>query len=211
MGTLDIISGPMFSGKSTMLLQKLIIEASIGFKVLYINHSKDTRSAEPYSTHNPLYKEKLCQMNNISLISVPYLSDIDISRYDVIGIDEAQFFDCNDLIDSVMKMVEKEHKHVIAAGLTGDFRRNKFGALLDLEHLSDTFTKLSSFCQICANNNPKCRTPALFTHRTIGVELVPSSVVDVGGCEKYIPVCRQCYMELNSKLKNEQIERDTKQ
>ncbi len=194
MGTLDIISGPMFSGKSTMLLQKLIIETEIGFKILYINHSKDTRSTEPYSTHNPLYKEKLCKMNNISLISVPYLGDIDVSRYDVIGIDEAQFFDCCDLTESVTKMVEKEGKHVIAAGLTGDFRRVKFGALLDLEPLSDTFTKLSSFCQICANNNPKRRTPAPFTHRKIGDELEFNSV-DVGGCEKYIPVCRKCYIK----------------
>jgi len=190
-GTLDLIGGPMFSGKTTELLRRLFIEAEIGLNVLYINHSNDNRSEGPFSTHNPLYKKELSTMSNVSFISAVQLSNLDF-KCDVIGIDEAQFFD--DLVDVVEKMVEKEGKHVIVSGLNGDFRRRKFGHLLDLEPLSDSYTKLQSYCKQCAMSTPKKRTLAPFSHRISRV----GDVNEVGGYNKYIPVCRECYLHLNS-------------
>lgn len=153
MTQLDLIGGPMFSGKTTELLRRLFNEAEIGMNVLYINHSDDTRSDNHFSTHNPLYKKKLAEKSNISFISAEKLSNVNVDEYDIIGIDEAQFF--TDLYNVVKNMVECQDKHVIAAGLNGDFRRQKFGQLLDLEPLADSYTKLQSLCKLCAGLYPK--------------------------------------------------------
>lgn len=189
-GVLDVIGGPMFSGKSSALLRLLTIESEIeGTRVLYINSAKDTRSPEPFSTHNPLITDVLPP--NITGIKVKNLSDVNIyDRYDVIGIDEAQFFP--DLVAEVTKIVEEYHKHVIVAGLDGSFQRSKFGSILDLIPLSDSYTKLHSWCKNCST--PKNRVKAIFTHRLS----CQGDVEQVGGKDTYIPVCRKCYVEMNS-------------
>ncbi len=189
-GSLELISGSMFSGKTTELLRRLLIDAEIGFKVAYINHKRDTRGAGQFSTHNPLYKERLSGRTDIKFLSSGSLRELEIKEYDVIGIDEAQFFP--DLASVVPGWVDTHHKKVIVAGLTGDFRRCKFGQLLDLEPMSDTYTKLKSYCQQCAKS--KKVVDALFTHR-----IVPSTEqISVGGAESYIPVCRKCYNRLTA-------------
>jgi thymidine kinase len=191
-GTLDLISGPMFSGKTTEVLRRLFNEAEVGLKVLYINHSSDNRSNGPFSTHNPLYKEKLSVESNVTFASTDYLAFFTpvIYKYDVIGIDEGQFFE--DLYDTVCLWVETHSKHLIVAGLSGDFRRKKFGAILELEPFSDTYTKLTSYCKICAQN--KKRNIAPFTHKISGNI---STTKEIGGSDKYIPVCRKCYELMN--------------
>jgi len=184
----------MFSGKTTEILRRLLIDAEIGFSVAYINHKIDTRSSGPFSTHNPLYKETLAKKTGVAFLGGDQLKDIQEKalKYDVIGIDEAQFF--SDLAETVPSWVNLHNKKVIVAGLTGDFQRKKFGQLLDLEPMSDTFDKLSSHCRPCADSGRK-RTPALFTHRVAGSD----STVQVGGSESYIPVCRTCYNRLTDK------------
>lgn len=198
-GTLDLIGGPMFSGKTSELLKRLFNEAEIGLKVLYVNHSSDNRSEGPFSTHNPLYKEKLSQMSKVDFTSAKDLSEIFLSDkfqiYDVIGVDEAQFF--GDLTKIVEILVDKLHKQVIVAGLNGSYKRrgfgNGFGNILELEPLSDTYTKLKSFCRRCAESIPRRRREAPFTHRIDSTE----GIKIVGGKDKYMPVCRSCYTDLN--------------
>ncbi len=188
-GSLELITGPMFSGKSTEILRRLLIDNAIGLRVLYINHSRDIRGSDQFSTHNPLYKERLSgkikflSTNNIKSVSV-------LDNYDVIGIDEAQFF--SDLVGTVSLWVDVYHKKVIVAGLTSDFQRCKFGKILDLEPLSDTFTKLHSYCQRCAKS--KKIVNALFTYRTA----ISKEQISVGGAESYMPVCRKCYHQLKA-------------
>ena len=112
-GSLDCIIGSMKSGKSSELLRRLTIDSEIGYKVLYINSSKDTRCLDgvPYSTHNPLFINGL-KSENIDSIAVFNLSvGINVENYDVIGIDEAQFFE--DLVESVLIWVEKYHKYLL--------------------------------------------------------------------------------------------------
>ena len=189
-GYLHVLTGPMFSGKTSALLRLLFNEAAVGLDVLYINHERDNRSTGHYSTHNPLYREKLSERSNVSFISVKELSSLagGIKKYDVIGIDEAQFFP--DLKD-VISWVDKYGKKVIVAGLDGDFRREKFGSVVDLIPTADKIEKLTAYCQICASKTPKIIKLAIFTLRTAAT----NDVILVGGSDDYKPVCRTCYNE----------------
>ena len=78
-GTLDLIGGPMFSGKTTELLKRLFVESETdpSSNILYINHESDTRSENNFSTHNPLYKQKLEQESKVLFMSVACLADIE--------------------------------------------------------------------------------------------------------------------------------------
>lgn len=200
--TLELIIGPMFSGKSTELVRRLTIFSEVGFKVLYINNSLDVRAnSGVFSTHNPNSNVK--ETPNFKMISVASLSSVfsfsdaklkketlkcslKIEEYDVIGIDEAQFF--SDLYNKVLELVEIKKKHVIVSGLDGTFERKKFGEILELVPICDTITKLSSCCDICAKN--KKQTPGIFSKR----KTRDSSEIVIGSKDSYLAVCRECFI-----------------
>lgn len=186
---LGVITGPMFCGKSTELLRRLNISAEMGLKVLYINHSTDTRTVTPFSTHNP----SIVSIGKITGIKIEGFDSIkDLDSWDVIGIDEAQFFTGDSdayLRSHIQDWVENRNIHVIVAGLNGDSSRATFGQIPSLLPICDTWDLLSSFCVLCCKNG--IHAPANFTKR-IGDS---SSVVDIGGKEKYVPVCRDCYLK----------------
>lgn len=186
--SLHILGSSMFSSKSTTLLFKLAQQVAIGKKALYINHSIDTRSENAFSTHNPLLKDflNLSGLTMIKCLNLPELNDI--LQYDFIGIDEFSFFEN---YKNVLDYVEKGNKDVIIAGLIGDYKRNQFGHLIDLLPYCDSFTQLYAFCVQCAEQG--ITTNALFTHRLVNT----TCQIDVGAHDKYIPVCRQCYLKLN--------------
>ena len=188
-GRIDIITGPMFSSKTSTLLNRLFNEATVGYRVLYVNHSSDTRSAGPYSTHNPLYKELLSKESGVSFISVEGIEEIIglVDKYDVIGIDESQFFE--DLYEQVLKLAETHNKHVIVAGLSGDFNRKKFGQILSLIPVSDSVVLLHARCLRCVKERKKRDVPAPFTLR------LKNDGIRVGGKDKYAALCRKCYVE----------------
>lgn len=190
MGTLHLIIAPMYSGKSTYLLHELSADASIGLKTLYINHRLDTRSEDAFSTHNPLIRLET-KIKNMEFIKVDKLSSVDVSSFDVLALDEAQFH--QDLYTTVQKWVEVNNKKVIVAGLDGDSNRNKFGQILDLIPICDTIVKLQPYCKRCSMKTPRVLIKAPFTHRVA----MSSETILVGGCEYYQPVCRKCYLELN--------------
>lgn len=112
--SLDLIIGPMFSGKTTELIRRLTKFASVGKKCLYINSSIDTREKNNFSTHNPT----ITRLNNIESIKIKEFNNNfikDISHYDIIGIDESQLFTSN-LKYNVLSLVEQYDKHVIMSG-----------------------------------------------------------------------------------------------
>ena len=187
-GKLDLLIGPMYATKSVTLMNRLIIASELGLKVLYINHAFDVRSSHVFSTHHPFMTLKA--QDNIEFVSLSSLRGTRREEFDVIGIDEAQFFD-KSLIDFVKVHVEVYRRHVIVAGLDGDSKREKFGYILDLIPLCDTVTKLRPYCQECG---PK-KTKALFSHKYHSSEGTESTAVDVGGKEKYKPLCRECYLK----------------
>jgi thymidine kinase len=183
-GYLDVIIGPMYSGKTSYLLRELTIFSKMGANVLYINHSLDDRSESNFSTHNPLIKK----INDLSSKKTDDLFKLydECKEYDVIGIDESQFF--SGLKDFVLKMVEIERKRVIVTGLSGNFRRESFGEIISLIPCCDRITKLSSCCQKCAHK--KLIKDAHFSYRLNQEE----KEVLVGSSSEYIPLCRECYL-----------------
>jgi len=173
--SLEVVFGPMCSGKSTFLTIELEKYSQLGKKAIYISHTFDTRD---YSTHSKL------QFGSFYRTKVSNLETVD-KVYQVVGIDEAQFFDEQNLINFVKECVSKGCI-VIVCGLDGDCKMNKFGGIISLIPFADKVMKLTSFCGVCFNNG--AIVPAPFTKKLGGDTL--NTQVDVGGVEKYVPVCR---------------------
>jgi thymidine kinase len=175
---LEIILGPMFSGKTSRLLEiyKQCIFCNISVAV--INHSSDVRydiSTTILSTHD---QHKIPCFSFTTLSST--LSNPDISNAQVILINEGQFFE--DLFPVVSQFLQ-QGKKIYIAGLDGDFERKKFGTILDLIPLCDKITKLASLCSKCKDG-----TPGIFSMR-----LTEQKQQTLVGADNYIPVCRNCY------------------
>ena len=189
---LEIVLGPMFSGKSSFLQQQYTKYSLCNIPTLVINHTCDA----------PRYNDDL-KVDNTYLIThdkhkipcryVSSLGDIEshvVESHVVFLINEGQFF--AELRDFVELLMEK-NKIVFVCGLDGDFRRAKFGQMLDIIPLSDKVTKLASVCVMCKQANK----PAIFTMRTDSSQT--QNQVLVGGSESYKPVCRNCYVHETSK------------
>lgn len=202
MGSLTLLLSSMRGGKTTEILRLLTSETFANQKALYINHSLDTRSAAPFSTHNPLYKNT--HLKGISSFSTSKLIDIpdDIyNKYDVIGIDEAQFFE--DII-YVTHLVDDLKKRVYVCGLNGDYQRNVFGLIYKLiPHADDIRYLKDAWCIYCAQGYA-CDSPlkkrkiteskmsrALFSHR---ISDTTGSQIEIGA-SNYVPLCRTCYLD----------------
>ena len=177
-GYLKVIIGPMFSGKTTELMRIYNKYNSCDIKCCVINHISDDR----YD------KEKMCNHNGIALPSFNYkiLSESLhlVSNYDIFLINEGQFFD--DLYDIVNILVNMHKKRVYVCGLDGDYKRRKFGSILDIVPLCDEVTKLKAICKRCKKN------PAIFTHR-----LSNEQEQTVIGSDNYVSLCRNCYNMIN--------------
>ncbi|XP_023767214.1 thymidine kinase a isoform X1 [Lactuca sativa] len=178
-GEIHVIVGPMFAGKTTTLLRRIKSESSNGRNAAVIKSSKDTRyGLDSIVTHDG---EKLSCWPLEALSS--FKERIGLEAYhklEVIGIDEAQFFE--DLYDFCIKAADHDGKTVIVAGLDGDYLRRSFG-VLDIIPIADTVTKLKARCEVCGK-------PAFFTLRK--TEETEREVV--AGADVYMPVCRNHYL-----------------
>ena len=117
-GRLEVIIGGMFTGKTTELIRRLLVEAIADRdKVLYVNHSLDTRSDGDFSSHNVLFHNALPEESGVRTLKTHNLRTVLQSEIlqgvRCIGIDEGQFFP--ELFDVVIELVEVHHKHVIVA------------------------------------------------------------------------------------------------
>jgi len=178
-GYLELIFGPMFSGKTTYLINTYNQCTRKGNNVFVINYSEDTRYGDKMlSSHDQVMIP--CVFSKTLFATI---NSNDINSYDVVLINEGQFFE--DLYESVIYLVEKLNKTVYICGLDGDFKRQKFGTILDLVPLSDKITKLRSKCEQCEN-------PALFSHR-----ITSEKTQVVIGVNNYVPLCRSCYVTEN--------------
>ena len=186
-GSLELIVGPMFCGKTTKAILTITKMADLGYDVLYINHEDDVRETEAQhgnvSTHNSNFKTL---SNKINTIKASELRDIDVRDYEYICIDEGQFYP--DLYESVITWVTGYGKNVIVASLDGDAYRRKFGQVLDLIPNADKITKLTAYCDLCRENVKRLRV-APFTGRLCDKK--GSKVV--GGKNIYRAMCRECH------------------
>lgn len=193
-GYLELIIGPMYSGKTSRLVEIYKQCKFCDISVAVINHSIDNRyDEELLSTHDhikiPCIKtERLFDIwTDYIDIEMTHIHDVPRIRYkfkvassEVILINEGQFFPD---LEEFVKTLLKNDKKVYVCGLDGDFERKKFGQILDLIPLCDKVTKLTSLCAICKN-----RTVGIFSKR-----ITTETEQTVVGSDNYIPVCRSCY------------------
>jgi thymidine kinase len=186
-GYLELFIGPMFSGKTTQLIQIYKTYKYIGKNIAVINYMDDVRyDNTQLSSHDKImipciFAENIGSIWNDSR----HKFYDDLHNADVILINEGQFFE--DLFKTVLEMVEVKHKKVYICGLDGDFLRNKFGQLTDLIPYCDKVTKLQSLCSVCKNGKK-----AIFSHR-----ITHETSQIVIGADNYMPLCRNCYYVMN--------------
>ena len=175
-GRIEVVCGSMFSGKTEELLRRVNRARIARQKVEIYKPVIDTRySDDEVVSHdaNAVVSTPVENSQAILLLS---------SEADVVGIDEAQFFDeglvdvCNQLADA--------GKRVIIAGLDMDFKGNPFGPMPQLCAIAEDVTKVHAICVRCGNL-------AHISHRIVAGE----KQVMLGELQEYEPLCRQCYNE----------------
>jgi len=173
-GTIEVITGSMFSGKTEELIRRLRRAQFAGLKVEIFKPSLDNRYSE---TRIVSHDEK-------SIISTPVDNSAAIillvGDVDVVGIDEAQFFD-GSIID-VCKKLADEGIRIIVAGLDMDFMGKPFGPIPALMAIAEYVTKVHAICMRCGNL-------AQYSFRKSDEE----QVVLLGEKNIYEPLCRDCF------------------
>jgi thymidine kinase len=179
-GLIEVVSGSMFSGKTEELIRRLKRAKIARQKVEIFKPAIDVR----YS------KSEVVSHDENSIRSTPVENSANILLYsndvDVIGIDEAQFFDMG-LIDVATKLANMGIR-VIIAGLDMDFKGTPFGPIPGLMAIADHVTKVHAICVRCGNI-------AQFSHRLSDKE----QLVLLGEKDIYEPLCRSCFREENQK------------
>ncbi|KAF2070645.1 hypothetical protein CYY_008039 [Polysphondylium violaceum] len=180
LGKIQLICGPMFSGKTTELIRRIKKFNFANKKCLLIKYSKDIRYNDLSDSSN---KSLLYTHDKLTYSAFP-CSVLEDARtkaqdYDVIGIDEGQFFPD---IATFSEELANKGKTVIVAALDGTFQRKPWLNVLELIPKSEEITKLNAVCMVCYSD-------AAFSKRTVSDD----SVELIGGADKYISVCRECY------------------
>jgi thymidine kinase len=182
--SLTLVISPMYSGKTTFLLNKIVAFTKLGFKTLYVNHSLDTRNNDSaISCHNKLLEAGVVSCN-FDVIRASNLHSIVDKDKDYFFIDEFQFFD-HTAVAIILNLIEKG-KHVFVAGLKGDFENKEFGNTLKLIPHADNIHFLKSLCVECAREGKCVEAPFTKYYKKEDHEQIT-----VGSDELYIPVCRQ--------------------
>lgn len=186
-GYLKIVTGCMFSGKTTYIIRECKKWQSIGKHVLMINYALDRR----YSDQDKVVSHDKYSVDCMMVDKfTPKLSK-KIESYDVILINEGQFFP--DLKVNVHHWCDELKKIVVVSGLDGDFMRGKFGEILDLIPDCDDHIKLKAYCSMCKDG-----TDAVFTWKVKDRPTDCNVVVDIG-TDKYVPLCRKHYNQERKK------------
>ena len=179
-GAIEVITGSMFSGKTEELIRRLRRAKIARQNVEIFKPQIDVRYSEnEVVSHdeNSIHSTPVENSMNILLLS----NDVD-----VVGIDEAQFFDMG-LIEVTSKLADMGIR-VIVAGLDMDFKGMPFGPIPGLMAIADYVTKVHAVCVRCGNI-------AQFSHRLPDKE----QLVLLGERDIYEPLCRSCYREVKGK------------
>jgi Thymidine kinase len=175
-GSIEVITGSMFSGKTEELIRRLRRAQFAGLKVEIFKPSLDKRYSE---TRVVSHDEKSIVSTPVDNASAILLLAGDVN---VVGIDEAQFFD-NSIVEVCNKLAD-EGIRIIAAGLDMDFLGNPFGPMPALLSIAEFVTKVHAICMRCGNL-------AQYSFRKSDEE----QVVVLGEKDKYEPLCRSCFNE----------------
>ncbi|ANU18060.1 thymidine kinase [Planococcus maritimus] len=177
-GWVELICGSMFSGKSEELIRRIRRAQFAKQKIAVFKPKLDNRYSE----------EAVVSHNGTTVIALPighsgemkeYIND----EFDIIAIDEAQFFDM-EIIDHVQQLADHGFR-VIVAGLDQDFRGVPFGPMPSLLSIAEQVTKLQAVCTVCGS--PASRTQRLIDGKPAGSD---DPIILVGASEAYEPRCR---------------------
>lgn len=175
-GWIEVIVGSMFSGKTEELIRRLKRAQIARLKVEIFKPKIDIRYSE----------EDIVSHNSTSIRSTPVDGSANIlmlaSGNDVIGIDEAQFFDHN--LVRVCNQLANQGVRVIVAGLDMDFKGNPFGPIPQLLATAEYVSKVHAICL-------RCGGLAQFSHRVVAND----KQVLLGEKNEYEPLCRNCYLK----------------
>ena len=189
-GRLEVIVGPMFSGKSEELIRRLKRARIARQRVACFKPDIDLRyHRTAIASHSSQTHEATTVANTEHLKAAlhPQLDEIE-----VVGIDEAQFFD-DAIVDYAMDLVHLG-KRVILAGLDTTFTGVPFGPIPALMAISDEVAKLSAVCMVCG-------LPAIHTQR-LGAS---QELVVVGAAGVYEARCRACFRPFLDEHESEQL------
>jgi len=179
-GWIEVISGSMFSGKTEELIRRLKRAKIARQKVEIFKPRIEVRySEEEVVSHdsNAIHSTPVDSASNILLLA---------NEVEVVGIDEAQFFD--DGLVSVCNQLANSGIRVIVAGLDMDYRGIPFGPMPKLLSIAEYVTKVHAICV-------RCGTLANHTHRLSEDD----KLVVLGETDIYEPLCRECYHKANTK------------
>ncbi len=178
-GKLVLIVGPMYSGKTTELLSFVEIYKLGKKRIMVFKPSLDFRyGTSVVKTHTGLEVEAM------SVESPKQILDLAFGKVDAVFIDEVQFFD-KDLFKIVRYLIDS-NIDVFCSGLDMTFKQNPFETTTLLMAIANEVIKKKAVCEICREYN------ANLTYKLTEGE----QEIDIGGKEKYIAVCRDCYNKL---------------
>ncbi|MCY1635860.1 MULTISPECIES: thymidine kinase [Marinifilum] len=173
-GWIEVIVGSMFSGKTEELIRRLNRAKIAQQNVEIFKPHIDVRYSE----------DEVVSHNSNSIRSTPVETSANIlllaSNVDVVGIDEAQFFD--EGLSDVCNELANQGVRVIVAGLDMDFKGKPFGPIPSLMACAEYVTKVHAICMRCGNL-------ANYSHRLSEAE----KLVLLGERDEYEPLCRECY------------------
>jgi len=179
-GSIELITGSMFSGKTEELIRRLRRAQFAGLRVEIFKPSLDTRYSE---TRVVSHDEKSINSTPVDNASSILLLAGDV---DVVGIDEAQFFD-ESIVDVCNKLADNGIR-ILVAGLDMDFMGKPFGPMPALLAIAEYVTKVHAICMRCGNL-------AQYSHR----KSHEAQVVLLGEKDIYEPLCRSCYNKAMNK------------
>ncbi len=173
-GRVEVICGSMFSGKTEELIRRMKRAQFAHQKVEIFKPAIDTRySDDDVVTHEGVAIPSTPVENSASILLLG-------SNSDVIGIDEAQFFDEN--LPSICNRLAEKGIRVIVAGLDVDYMGKPFGPMPNLCAIADEVMKVHAICV-------RCGSLAYISHRKVAGD----QQVQLGATNEYEPLCRECY------------------
>ncbi|MCO4761684.1 MAG: thymidine kinase [Myxococcales bacterium] len=172
-GRIEVICGPMFSGKSEELIRRVRRAIIARQRVQVIKPAIDTRYSE-----SQVVSHSDVRLNAVCVASVRELYSAVHPRTEVVGIDEAQFFD--DELVTVCDNLANRGMRVIVAGLDMDYRGHPFVPMPMLLGVAEIVTKIQAVCMVCG-------APASFSQRLSG----GGDTVELGSSEHYEARCRR--------------------
>jgi len=179
-GWIEVIVGSMFSGKTEELIRRLKRAQIAKLKVEIFKPKIDVRYSEDEVVSHDATAIRSTPVDSAGNILMLALGN------DVVGIDEAQFFDQN--LVNVCRELADQGVRVIVAGLDMDFLGKPFGPMPHLLATAEYVTKVHAICV-------KCGGLAQYSHRVVMAE----ELVLLGEKDEYEPLCRRCYNRVNKK------------